>query len=130
MRTSYTNCDATDPPPNETYDPRCRPWYAEGLLPENANKAVLAEPYLGLYKETMYVSITSQNPLEDLEAVSAIDLNMSNYFFQKTISKYIDEHIEFYFFATAEQMVMQASNMETISAGLAVSNVTIANVYT
>jgi hypothetical protein len=68
---------------------------------------VIAEPYLGIFGEVLYVTLTVNNPLNGMESVAAVDLNMDHPFFKSIINKFVDpKTIAFYFFATAEQMVM------------------------
>lgn len=60
LQNPNTGCEATDPPPNNGYDPRCRGWYQQAQ--GNKNQVILTAPYFGLFPDTnMYITLTSYN---------------------------------------------------------------------
>jgi len=61
------------------------------MLPENAQYAVVQDPYMSIDGKFTYFTFTDRNYINGYESVVAIDLNLSNEWYDKTITKYLDD---------------------------------------
>ena len=81
------NCPLVDDPVRG-YDARCRPWYQEASLEKNKDYALVNEPYKAGDSDYVFVTVSQHVELEDgMEAVVAIDINMSQGYFERMIAK-------------------------------------------
>ncbi len=88
------DCQASNPPPNLNYDPRCRDWYKLAIESDNRNEVVLTEPYLGLRPDNqLFLTLASYNYQQGVQmgSVAAFDLNLNgtNSVFHKFINEYL-----------------------------------------
>jgi hypothetical protein len=120
LLTDNSACLAANPPPFQSYDPRCRPWYS--LAVSSPDEVMLTDPYSGEASDTtIYLTLTSYNYLEGagLSSVAAFDLNLNEatniinaIFNNDTNSNKEFQHISRMFYATANQQVIMTSTGE------------------
>jgi hypothetical protein len=73
------------------YDPRCRPWFQKQIVPENLSYTQVTDPYLCSEGQSTCLTITDQVLMKSgYHAVTAIDLNFGNEWYESVIKKYLN----------------------------------------